>query len=87
MTPRTIFEAMLFVGGPDSQPISSQQVAALMRGVRAAEIDEIARELNEEYGHDVGDRALRRAERRIHGPQLPLRGNRRRRRLSAGAAR
>lgn len=49
LTPKSILEAMLFVGHPHNQPLTSREVAALMRGVRPAEIDELVRELNEEY--------------------------------------
>jgi segregation and condensation protein B len=49
LTPRSILEAMLFVGSADSQPLASDRVAGLMRGVRAAEIEELVRELNEQY--------------------------------------
>ncbi len=49
ITPRTIFEAMLFVGSPDNLPLTSRQVAGLMRGVRPAEIDELASQLNDDY--------------------------------------
>jgi len=49
ITPRSIVEAMLFVGHPENQPLTSQQMAALMRGVNTAEIDEIVRDLNEQY--------------------------------------
>jgi len=49
ITPRTILEAMLFVGSPANEPLSSRQVAALMRGVRPAEIDALVSELNSEY--------------------------------------
>lgn len=51
ITPRSILEAMLFVGGGD-QPLSAERVAGLMRGVRAAEIDDLVRELNERYDAD-----------------------------------
>ena len=47
--PRSILEAMLFVGNPDSQPLTSRQVAALMRGVSPSEIDRLVKELNEVY--------------------------------------
>jgi segregation and condensation protein B len=40
---------MLFVGSRDNQPLSSQRVAGMMRGVRAAEIDELVKELNQKY--------------------------------------
>ena len=49
ITPRTIFEAMLFVGSPDNSPLASRQVAELMRGVRPAEIDALVGELNADY--------------------------------------
>lgn len=49
VTPRSILEAMLFVGTADNQPLASQRVAGLMRGVRETEIDELVRELNEHY--------------------------------------
>lgn len=52
VSPRTILEAMLFVGHPHNQPLTSQQVASLMRGVLPEEIDELVRELNEEYAED-----------------------------------
>ena len=49
VTPRTILEAMLFVGHPENEPLTSEEVAGLMRGVRAEEIDKLAKELNEDY--------------------------------------
>lgn len=49
ITPRSIIEAILFVGHPQSEPLSSQQIAGLMRGVTAEEVDELVRELNEAY--------------------------------------
>ncbi len=49
ITPRSILEAMLFVGLPDGQPLAAPRVAALMRGVRPAEIDELVRDLNDAY--------------------------------------
>ena len=49
VTPRTILEAMLFVGHPQNEPLTSQQVAALMRGVRPQEIDALVDELNASY--------------------------------------
>lgn len=49
ISPRSIVEAMLFVGNPQNDPLTSQQIAGLMRGVRAAEIDELIRELNSQY--------------------------------------
>jgi len=49
VSPATIFEAMLFVGLPGGEVITSRRVAALMRGVRAQEIDDIAAELRRRY--------------------------------------
>jgi segregation and condensation protein B len=49
ITPRSILEAMLFVGSPQNEPLSSKRVATLMRGVRAEEIDALVRELNGDY--------------------------------------
>jgi segregation and condensation protein B len=48
ITPRSILEAMLFVGRA-SGPLTSQEIAAPMRGVRPEEIDGLVAELNERY--------------------------------------
>ena len=52
ITPRSILEAILFVGHPANEPLTSQRIAGLMRGVRASEIDELVHELNEQYSTD-----------------------------------
>ena len=49
ITPRSILEALLFVGHPANEPLTSAQIAGLMRGVRPAEIDDLVRDLNAEY--------------------------------------
>ena len=49
VTPRTILEAMLFVGYADNAPLEPQRVAELMRGVTATEIEQLAQDLNEQY--------------------------------------
>ena len=49
VNPQSILEALLFVGLPDGQPLSSEKVASLMRGVRSSEIDEFARDLAHHY--------------------------------------
>lgn len=59
ITPLSIVEAILFVGHPQSEPLSSQQIAGLMRGVTPDEVDELVRELNEAY-------AVEHAPYRIH---------------------
>jgi len=52
ISPRTILEAMLFVGHPENQSLTSEHVASLMRGVRAPEIDELVVELNRSYDEE-----------------------------------
>jgi segregation and condensation protein B len=49
VTPKSILEAILFVGHPANEPLASERIAALMRGVTSEEIDELVRELNAEY--------------------------------------
>jgi segregation and condensation protein B len=49
VTPRSILEAILFVGHPTGEPLTSERMAALMRGVRPTEVDELIRDLNAEY--------------------------------------
>jgi segregation and condensation protein B len=49
IAPRSIVEALLFVGDPQNEPLTSQQIAGLMRGVHPSEIDELVRDLNEQY--------------------------------------
>ena len=48
-TPKTILEAMLFVGHPSNEPLTSRMAASLVRGVSPTEIDELVRELNADY--------------------------------------
>lgn len=49
VTPTAILEAILFVGRGDNQPISSAEMAGLMRGVSPAEIDAYVAHLNQHY--------------------------------------
>jgi len=49
ITPRSILESILFVGHPTGEPLTSERIASLMRGVRPAEIDDLVQSLNEEY--------------------------------------
>jgi segregation and condensation protein B len=49
LTPRSILEAVLFVGNAGNQPLTSTHLASLMRGVRPQEIDELVLELNRAY--------------------------------------
>ena len=47
--PRTILEAMLFVGHPHNELLTREQAASCMRGVEPEEVDELVIELNGEY--------------------------------------
>lgn len=49
ITPTTIFEAMLFVGNRDRQPLTPQQAAELMRGVTPGEVAGLVDLLNRRY--------------------------------------
>ncbi len=49
LSPKSSLEAMLFVGHPQNEPLTAKQVSSLMRGVLPEEIDELVRELNEQY--------------------------------------
>lgn len=49
LSPRTILEAMLFVGSPDNSPLSADRAAARMRGVAIDEIADLVEELNQAY--------------------------------------
>lgn len=71
VTPRSILEAMLFVGDPSGGALPATRVASLMRGVDAAEIDQFVAELNEQYSaHDCPYEILSDAS----GYRLALRG-------------
>jgi segregation and condensation protein B len=49
VTPLAILEALLFVGVPGGRPLASRTVAELIRGVRPAEVEELAAELRRRY--------------------------------------
>ena len=53
ISPRTVVEAMLFVGRPDDRPFSAREMAAAMRGVSPAEIEAVVAELNSNYERDA----------------------------------
>jgi segregation and condensation protein B len=52
INPRSVIEAMLFVGRPDNGAISARELAAAMRGVSPAEVDAAVVELNAMYERD-----------------------------------
>jgi segregation and condensation protein B len=49
INPRTILEAMLFVGNRDNEPLSPRRAAELMRDVEVDEIPSLVQELNHRY--------------------------------------
>jgi segregation and condensation protein B len=49
VNPRTIFEAMLFVGDRENKPLMPESAAELMRNVSPEELTEIVNRLNAEY--------------------------------------
>jgi segregation and condensation protein B len=49
VSPLSILEALLFVGLPGGEPLSSRRIAGLMRGVRPQEIDDLAADLALRY--------------------------------------
>jgi segregation and condensation protein B len=70
ISPRSVAEAMLFVGRPDNGPISARELAAAMRGVSPKEIEAAVSELNAAYDRD---RAPYRIEQTSGGYRLVLR--------------
>jgi segregation and condensation protein B len=52
ISPRSVVEAMLFVGRPDNGSFAARELAASMRGVSPAEIDAVVAELNATYDND-----------------------------------
>lgn len=49
LSPRSLLEAMLFVGDREGQPLSPQRMAELIRGVEPGEIAGLVDELNADY--------------------------------------
>jgi segregation and condensation protein B len=52
ISPRTIVEAMLFVGRADGEPFTAREMAAAMRGVSPGEIEIVVAQLNAAYERD-----------------------------------
>jgi segregation and condensation protein B len=75
ITPRRLLEAMLFVGSPDSQPLSAERAASVMRGVAPEEIHGLVAELNQQY---AADRCPYQIESEGAGYRLTLRAEHRR---------
>src|SRR3954470_19910774 len=70
VNPRTLTEAILFVGRPDNGPLSARELAAAMRGVSPSEIEAAVNELNVAYNRD---RTAYRIEQSNGGYRLVLR--------------
>jgi segregation and condensation protein B len=70
ISPRSVAEAMLFVGRPDNGPISARELAAAMRGVSPKEVEAAISQLNATYDRD---RAPYRIEQTNGGYRLVLR--------------
>lgn len=49
VTPRSIIEAVLMVGRPDSKPITAAEIAGLMRGVDESEVASTIADINQIY--------------------------------------
>jgi segregation and condensation protein B len=49
ISPKSILEAMLFVGSSDNRPLSPARAAELMRGVQPDEVPALVDELNRQY--------------------------------------
>ena len=70
INPRSVVEAILFVGRPDNGTISPRELAAAMRGVSPPEIDTVVAELNATYDADATPYAI---DRTNAGYRLALR--------------
>lgn len=52
VSPSSILESMLFVGHPENQPLTSRQLASLLRGVSPKEVDQLITDLNQQYSDE-----------------------------------
>ena len=52
VTPRSIVEAILFVGSPENEPLSRDQMASVLPGAEPRDIDELVGQLNGLYARD-----------------------------------
>lgn len=71
INPRSVIEAILFVGQPDNRAFSSRELAAAMRGVSPPEIDAAVQQLNATYDADQAPYVI---EGSSAGYRLTLRG-------------
>ena len=49
ISPKSIFEAILFVGHPENEPIAGRAISKLLRGVEEEELPALAAELNDDF--------------------------------------
>lgn len=49
VSPAMVFEGLLFVGHPEGEPVTGEQCSAVLRGLKAADFDELAQGLNDLY--------------------------------------
>lgn len=49
ISPKSILEAVLFVGHPQNEPIPAKKIAGILRGVDEDELEDIVETINEEY--------------------------------------
>ncbi|HJQ81177.1 MAG TPA: SMC-Scp complex subunit ScpB [Lacipirellulaceae bacterium] len=70
INPRSVVEALLFVGRPDNDYTSAREMASVMRGVSPKEIDSAVAELNVIYDADATPYTI---ERSSSGYRLALR--------------
>jgi segregation and condensation protein B len=49
VTPAAILEAVLFVGHPHNEPLTSRRIASYLRGVSPQEVDALIEQLNRQY--------------------------------------
>jgi segregation and condensation protein B len=93
VTPLGIVEAMLFVGLANAAPLSAERMSSLMRGVRPTEVDDLVRELNDQYARNgcpytirsVGDGYCMRLCEEFDGLHAKMLGRARQARLSRAA--
>ena len=58
ISPRSVVEALLFVGQPDNRALSARELAAAMRGVSPTEIEAAVAELNALYRQDAAPQEI-----------------------------
>lgn len=66
ISPRSILEAMLFVGNPeDGGSLTTRQIASLIRDVSAREVSQLVKELNQQYEQEGAAWRIEREQQRL----------------------